>query len=343
MQTNVSKEKLGAVKKIVYHANCADGMAAALICLGALGWELECVGMHYKSPELEALEATPGLLFVDFSPPADRADEFLDAGAIVLDHHKGAEDVVMKFVSAGQGAFADEKIDPGVSGASLACSEVWRKIHPIDSDVERFARLAGIRDTWQTRSKEWVEGTGLMLMMKLLGFEHFQKQRLPFPSASDYQLAELLGGNYHRKIVNHCDERVIVREVEGHTVAFHYDTEALTSDVAEEMRTRGANVIIGFFYVIERGQPKIIFSTRSDESFDVSKLCKFYGGGGHSRAAGFSQIIGETRDGSEPRFGRPPHRSPFDGEQNPWFFALTLFKRYVDTEAMKSEDFAPGV
>lgn len=346
MQTNVDKEALKNVTKIVSHAGCADGFASAMICSEALDWKPEVVLVHYNSPELAALEPEPGILFVDFCPPADRADEFLKAGAIVLDHHKGVEDVVMKFVEAGQGAFADEDHDPGVSGASLAESQCYRKLKPVNGDVQNFANLAGIRDTWQTGHKDWEKGVGVALMLRFFGWKHFEERKQAYPLKSDYWLADLLGKKHSEKIKKHCDERVIVREVRGRKVAFHYDTDSLTSDVDTEMKSRGVFILIGFFYVVEKNRPKIIFKTRSSGDFSVRDFCKYYGGNGHTHAAGFSQQITNNRFDSKSeviRFSRPHERDPFDGEQNIWYFAEYLFAKYLDYLATKDEDFAPGV
>ena len=79
---------------------------------------------------------------------------YMIAGAIVLDHHKSTKHIVLEFGE--NGVYADEKTEPGVSGAVLAFREVWKPIEAEaakDTDVvsvtheyiRNFARLAGIR------------------------------------------------------------------------------------------------------------------------------------------------------------------------------------------------------
>lgn len=87
------------------------------------------------------------MLFCDIAPPAERAHEFLPRVPVVLDHHKGAEHLVKTFTHH---VFADEKLEPGVSGAVLAYREVWKPLKPLGfTTAADFARLAGVCDTWQ--------------------------------------------------------------------------------------------------------------------------------------------------------------------------------------------------
>ena len=110
-------EVLKAVKTIVAHEKCPDGIAAALILKDVLP-EARVIFCQYSTPEHETLAAEPGMLFADFSPPKARVQEFVDKGAVVLDHHKTAKDIVAAF--GDNGVFGDEIAEPGVSGAVLA-------------------------------------------------------------------------------------------------------------------------------------------------------------------------------------------------------------------------------
>ncbi len=118
----IDVEKLSAVRRVIVHANCADGMASAMILHDALP-DAEVVFLQHGTAEFLSLPATTGMLFCDISPPADRVAEFVGVGAIVLDHHKTVRDVVEAFGDCG--VFADETKEPGVSGALLAYREVW--------------------------------------------------------------------------------------------------------------------------------------------------------------------------------------------------------------------------
>jgi len=329
---------LRSVKTIISHASCSDGIASAMICSAALDWKPDVKFMHYGSSELQALTAEPGLLFVDFSPPKERAKEFLDAGALVLDHHRGAETVVRQFVDAGRGAFADEEKDLGVSGAGLAYSEVWQnmfddkdwRVNTKASEIEQFASLIGIYDTFQRKDSRWRTAYAVYKMVRFLGFKYFSDRKMAYPGTYEHELSGILLAKHEATVARHCEQKVVKRSVNRIRVAFHNDTEGLNSDVAETMRQdpHHCPVTIGFFYVAEGAHPKMVMSVRSDGSFNVEKFCKYYGGGGHSAAGGFSQTIGNPGG----RFNRPIERFPFDGEQNPWFYAKTLLERYLESE-----------
>lgn len=80
---------------------------------------------------------------------------------------------------------------------------------------------------------------------------------------------------YNLVIVDHnkyCDNHVYDRDA----------SEALGNEV---------DLVMGFKYIVEDNQPKLIFSCRSNGTFDVSVLAKAYGGGGHTNAAGFSRPV----------------------------------------------------
>lgn len=191
---HIPLDKLKAVKKIITHDKCPDGLASALILKDALPG-VPIVYLQYGTQAHLDLVAEDGMLFCDFSPPEARAQEFVDKGAIVLDHHKSAQSVVALFGE--NGAYADEVNDPGVSGALLAFEHVWMRFYEdtfepfktftwarfeaakvgnpnadyptiveeshalFTSDrvtaMKRFATLAGIRDTWQKNSPDWTE------------------------------------------------------------------------------------------------------------------------------------------------------------------------------------------
>ncbi|NIV35918.1 MAG: hypothetical protein GWN58_42650, partial [Anaerolineae bacterium] len=76
--------------------------------------------------------------------------------------------------------FADEDEEPGVSGATLAFRHVWQVIHMTARchedpylKVERFAELAGIRDTWQTEDSAWDEACAQAEALMFWGLENW--------------------------------------------------------------------------------------------------------------------------------------------------------------------------
>jgi hypothetical protein len=291
-------EKLRAVTRIIAHANCPDGYASAMILRDVLDVPVQFV--QYNTKEHLALPAEPGLLFCDFTPPyqgdPDRTQEFVDAGAIVIDHHKTARECIEAFGE--HGIFGDEATEPGLSGALLAYRHVWLPLKGDAEDahvkgmIEDFATLAGIRDTWQKNHPRWAEAC-------------LQATALMFPP-SDYlveghgELSMLLGADWGKYLWAGRIREIKFRKACERALkdGFHFPSirntrvimfqgVRMTSDAAE-MAGDKYDLIVGYEMFCEDNQPKIIFSTRSRTDFDCSALAKRYGGGGHTKAAGFN-------------------------------------------------------
>lgn len=278
------------VTKLVTHDSCADGLASAMIVRDALP-HVEVVFAQHGAPSLEGLVPSSGLLFCDIAPPRERAQAFVDAGAIVLDHHKHARDVVELFGE--RGVFADEAARPGVSGAVLAYEHVWNTHTPRgyggELDVRWFAHLVGIRDTWQVKSPSWDIACdlheALMSMPRELWLAPCGIGRAL--SGDSLELGRIRRRQRVGTVARICEGGTLsLVDPAGRRWAAFPDGGRLTSDVAEAMRARGAAVTCGWFQHVADGQVVTELSLRSDGTLDVGALCKSLGGGGHSRAAG---------------------------------------------------------
>jgi hypothetical protein len=283
------------VTKLITHDACADGLGAAMIVKDALP-HVEVVFAQHGTPSLDALEPTAGLLFCDISPPRERAAAFVEAGAIVLDHHRHARDVVELF--GDRGVFADEIAHPGVSGATLAYWHVWVHARRAESSqVEEFARLVGVRDTWQTKSPSWELACDLFASLMGMPREYWlgagaiaralAPESLELGKLRRTQRAETVA-----KICYAGPVRLI--DPAGRQWAAFPDSHHYTSDVAEALRAAGVVVTCGWFQTCVDGQIQTVLSLRSNGSnVDVGALCKAFGGGGHSRAAGCRVLVSD--------------------------------------------------
>jgi oligoribonuclease NrnB/cAMP/cGMP phosphodiesterase (DHH superfamily) len=293
-----SLEKLRAVKHIVTHKDCADGTSSAMILRDAFrGRGVKLTFLQYNTPELRALEAEPGMLFCDFSPARERVQEFVDAGTLVLDHHKFAKDVVLAFGE--NGVFADETTEPGVCGAVLAYRHVWLPLDEVSSHgammeadplsgeiIRDLATLAGIRDTWQKADPRWqaaceqAEALRFWPLERLLDRDPHGWPGLMQPIGSvifakNLQRAQELTETSYR-FVSSKGTRVVI-----------FGGTSMSSDVAEAAGDT-VDLVVGFSYKTDEGKPILIFSTRSHMDFNCGEFCKAHGGGGHTKAAGFS-------------------------------------------------------
>lgn len=278
------------VRKIVSHENCADGIAAAFILHVAMP-EVEVVFAQYKEPSLEQIPAEPGMLFCDICPPRERVKEFLEVDSIVLDHHKGAEDLVRQFRLH---AFADEQTMLGVSGATLAYREVLERIAPHERAyaLEDLAILSGIRDTWQTSHPEWQRASAVAAAIKFYGYERLCKLRSrSWDEFLDrlHELGKILVEKNHEGAVAVLKEGYKYTTAKGTRVVM-FNAMGPTSDAAEVDDGREFDLVIGFKTKVSDGadEPKLAVTMRSHTTFDCKAFALFMKGGGHSKSAGFS-------------------------------------------------------
>jgi hypothetical protein len=288
-------DSLLAVRRIITHEGCADGVASAIILHDALP-QARIEFVQYNTPAHRDLRAEPGMLFCDMTPPAARVQEFVDAGAIVLDHHKGALEIVAAFGE--RGVFADEVTEPGVSGATLAFREVWMRLlhgyrYTQRSDLlGHTATLAGIRDTWQRSDPRWREACAQAAALRFWPSEMLVGAPID-TLASRLEIGEtLLARDEHR------DERTIAEayrfEVNGVRVIAFEGTH--TSDIAERLESE-IDLVLGWHYHVDAGRCRMIVSCRSCGRVSALALAKANGGGGHERAAGFKI---DARDHASP-------------------------------------------
>ena len=288
-------DKLLSAKTFVVHENCADGMAAAML-LHEMNRDAEVVFCQYSTSQHKQLPATTGMVFADFSPPADRVEEFRQVGAVVLDHHHTQQAVVEAFGE--DGVYSDE---PGVCGATLVYRAFWQPlVHTgaIRNDVPlrdkfaaKLATLAGVYDTWQTQSPLWEEAHTQAEVLRFLPPESLLE--IPFTLLVERWDSHFLwlGGILRKKGRTH-----VSKVIDG---GYRFTTQrgtrgiilssrgSVTNDAAEALGSE-VDLVISAFYAydsLKDSYPKVVLSCRSKTDYDVSKLCKFYGGGGHAKAA----------------------------------------------------------
>lgn len=296
-------ETLKAVKTIYVHGGgCPDGIASAILLHDALP-SAKIRFVQYNSEEHLNLQAGPGVLFADFTMKEDQVKAFVDAGTIVLDHHKGAKDIVSAF--GDNGRFGDEATEPGVCGAVLCYRHVWMPVMAAFGGPARdvgaaqaldFATLAGIRDTWQRKDPRWSEACAQAEMLRFFPEDRWLALERPFSrSHADLwderrRVGAMLVEKHARSVKKTLEKSWRFKSAKGTRVTVFEGTSMSSdaSDVAEE-----TDLVIGLGFVIENGKQTMIFSTRTRGAYNCLALCKSFGGGGHSSAAGFSLDITE--------------------------------------------------
>lgn len=294
-------EKLLAVTHIVTHKDCADGIASAMILKDVLpGAKVSFI--HYSSPEHKALVAEKGMLFCDFSPDKDAVpSKFVDVGALCLDHHKFARATVEAFGE--NGIFADEATEPGVCGAVLAYRHVWLPLQEassppsglgsskpqplVEAIVRDLATLAGIRDTWQKQDSRWQAACEQAESLRWWPEEHL----VGSPPTSWPGRIQPIGGILFAKNLKYAKQlsetsyRFVSKKG---TRVLIFGGVSMSSDTAEQAGDT-ADLVVGFSYKCDDGKPVVIFSTRTrGNEFNCGEFCVAHGGGGHTKAAGFT-------------------------------------------------------
>lgn len=290
------------IHTVICHESCPDGLASALMAKDALpGVDIKF--MQYNTPDHKALSPQPGILFLDFSPnvPLIEVDgkkvynpdilrAWGESGSMVLDHHKGSKTIIDAFGQNGR--FGDEATNPGVCGAYLTFKHLWEPIDcnsSIIAKVERFARLAGIRDTWVRDSPEWDEACRQADILMFMPKERWLSESLYVHLERWEMKYDWIG-----EVLEAKNKRAVEKSIEG---GFRYTTEngtraiifenvKTTSDVSDNLTD--VDVVIGYTSFSEGGSLKTVFSTRSRGNFNCLEFCKRHGGGGHTKAAGFS-------------------------------------------------------
>jgi hypothetical protein len=264
-------------------------------------------------------------LWCDIAPKAGRGS-FLHSPhvPIVLDHHKGAEELVRSF--GDRGVFADEKLAPGVSGAVLAFRCVWERVSTATENfrdrflVQDFSECVGARDCWQTQDPRFQRGQWISkaLMSKPAAYWLSPEQpehpsaaagdHVPYLIEKEIQMGRAIF-EAHEEAVRQAVEQCVMYEVAGPPKdgvswqpcrLFVFQEQAsgfrLCSDVAETLCVRPPHfraVVAGFAYVVDKpgATPRLLYSLRGLGGFDVAAFAKANGGGGHTAAAGFSVVV----------------------------------------------------
>jgi uncharacterized protein len=298
----------------IYHANCADGMAAAWCVNVALGDDVEFVPASYGSAPPDVTGAD--VIIVDFSYKRDVLMEMSRTARsiLVLDHHKTAASDLAGFgidISTWQRPLGWKRhmlnvyqdacegiphasqyvlFDMNRSGAQLA----W----DFFSGGERPALVDYVadRDLWQwvlPGSREVSAVIASYPMSLDMMADHYARMQ------ADADLEKMIyeGAAILRKhdldVANgiRLTQRTMV--IGGHTVPVANLPYSMASDAAGTMAKDAPFAACYFDGPKGRG-----FSLRSrgDDGLDVSEIAQKYGGGGHRNAAGFSAPIGWDGD-----------------------------------------------
>lgn len=265
-------------KTYVLHHNDPDGFGAAYAAFKALGSKnVEYIPVDYGRPRPE-LEDGSNIFILDFSYPRADLDRLVERmqSVLVIDHHKSA----MLDLEGHPCAI----FDINKSGAGLA----WDHFHPNTSRPD-YINYIEDADLWRFALPD----------SKYVKNSLYQE---------DLTLDAFIRGA-EKSITDRISEGRVIQKVIDHNLQMGFDVmhtlaideftmlavnsclhmsefgSALFTKFLKEKKADFA----GTYYRYTQNTYK--FSLRSVGDFDVSVICKRFGGGGHKNAAGFEVPI----------------------------------------------------
>lgn len=260
--------------KILYHANCNDGFAAAWVARLKYGEENNAyIPVNYGQPPPEGLQ-NEDVLILDFSYKRSIMEELIAKcrSVVVLDHHKTAE--------AELSGLPNCHFDMNRSG----CMMTWNYLFP-DATAPMIVEYCQDRDLWRHQLPNTKE-IHAWISSHMRNFEVWDKL-----SNTDLEIATQQGAAILRFIKQQVAAALEhVRQVEfGGYVVPCVHTTVHQSEIAGALAELAA---FGVAWYVDGDKIKVSLRSRGD--FDVSQVAAIYGGGGHKNAAGFTVSLGET-------------------------------------------------
>ncbi len=264
---------------VLYHDSCPDGFTAAWAVWRALGDSAEYRAMNYGQELPIAPPEECRIILVDFTLPRAILEALIRAGmhVEVYDHHKTAQADLADLHGA-KVVFDMER-----SGAGIAWDEFHGGIRP------RIVDYVEDRDLWR-----WALGYSREVSEYLFSLERTFDQwtcaaalLMADPTEAFSQGAALLRAKRQRV-------ETVCKNVRWLTFGEHripvVNTAWDFSEIGEYLCEHFPDAPAGGYYFDRADKRQWGFRSRGD--FDVSALCKQYGGGGHAAAAGFTSEIG---------------------------------------------------
>lgn len=282
---------------VIYHANCNDGLGAALAVWRKYTGNVELCPCNYGDPLPDVTGRV--VYIVDFSFPRETMESVFDLADFTTwyDHHKTVFDDWEIPLDQEYRRSCDKftiVLDSGRSGARIAWEEIFHYV-PVGIDY------IDDRDRWQFKYVETKAFYhGLKMFMPTDG-ERSKIETLWTIISDQSVLGDVVeDGEIAMKIMEAQVKRATERDLRP-VVLFHTDENGVLS----AHRGLGANVVdnisetgnaiaqrsgtFGLTFFVKGSDA--ICSLRSIGEYDVSRLAKAYNGGGHCNAAGFKMPL----------------------------------------------------
>jgi oligoribonuclease NrnB/cAMP/cGMP phosphodiesterase (DHH superfamily) len=271
---------------VIYHAHCTDGFGAAYAAYLKLGEDAEYLPIGYH----ESFDVTTckgrDVYIMDFSFPLNVMTEIVSqcTKLVWLDHHKSVFDSMGKDhrIPIVDDLFEVQhvRLDSSKSGAMLA----WEYFH--GGEIPDMIKFIDDRDRWQFKLQHSKAFHAGMQSMKPWSFQQWVAIGSQ-PSTVDHIITS---GNL---LLNVCDQAVaradkaaapcVITMGDEHLHGLIYNSNAYQSEIGNALAVKSGTYGL-VWYVTKEGT--VAASLRSEGDYDVSRIAKFFGGGGHMNAAG---------------------------------------------------------
>ena len=280
---------------VLYHDNCPDGFTAAWAAWKKLGNNAEYRGVNYSDPLPNDVDGR-SVYLVDFSFSRQQMEELARRALklTVFDHHKTAKEALHNF-PWGHIVFDMERSGAGITWDELhPGSTSWLGIRP------KLISYVEDRDLWR-----WALPSSREVS------EYIFATPRTFPDWD--RLAEKIEHEFDRVVEGGIilleAKRIRVATVCRNVRWFDFNGASIPivncawdmSEIGEYLCKQFPKAPCGGYYFDRKDKRQWGFRSRS--GFDVSALCKQYGGGGHQTAAGFESEIGWLPNSSEEKGG----------------------------------------
>jgi uncharacterized protein len=281
----------------IYHKNCFDGMAAALV-IKKVYPDAEFISMNYgdKEKELsfeqdcyENANINDRYILVDFSLPRELMKLMANkAEMLVIDHHKTAKENCEGLPFC--------VFDMNMSGAELAWW-YYSQEGTLSNKVPNLIKYIGDRDLWKFKLPN-SEEINAYIQSYPIDINWYEKLLLELETPEGMEIALNAGkaiSRYKEQLTNQICNTAKFMSINGFFVPVA-NSPILMSEVGHELCIRtysqlGENKPAFGAYYFDRSDGYRQWGVRSLGDFDVSEIAKSKGGGGHKNAAGWQEKI----------------------------------------------------
>ena len=267
---------------VIYHASCPDGFGAAWAAHRVLGERAQYLPINHGDP-IPQMDNDARVYILDFSFDRERMGELQrehgQDNVILLDHHITAEQELSELPNC--------HIDLSKSGAVLS----WEHFHT-GSTVPTLLLYVQDKDLWTWELPD-SRAISAYLSSREMDFDTWDNIARDLETAEGQLRAVEAGKSILRS--KQQDVRQIAQSAHFGQVGEHWvpvvNSPIMQSEIGEYLvNTHPESPFAAIYFDVSPTVRKWSLRSRGN-GFDVSRLAKQFGGGGHPGAAGFSQSI----------------------------------------------------